>query len=31
MLLQHPFFEKAESLQTLAPLIKATREARKKK
>ncbi|KAG9088027.1 signal transducing kinase of the PAK [Ceratobasidium sp. 370] len=30
-LLQHPFFRKAESLQTLAPLIKAAREASKHK
>ncbi|KAH7335403.1 kinase-like domain-containing protein [Rhizoctonia solani] len=30
-LLQHPFFQKAESLRTLAPLIKAAREASKNK
>ncbi|KAJ1306688.1 hypothetical protein OPQ81_007680 [Rhizoctonia solani] len=30
-LLQHPFFEKAEPLRTLAPLIKAAREASKNK
>ncbi|KAL7409168.1 kinase-like domain-containing protein [Mrakia frigida] len=29
-LLQHPFFKKAEPLRTLAPLIKAAREASKK-
>ncbi|KAF8605895.1 Pkinase-domain-containing protein [Ceratobasidium sp. AG-I] len=30
-LLQHPFFQKAESLRTLSPLIKAAREASKNK
>ncbi|KAG8928417.1 signal transducing kinase of the PAK [Tulasnella sp. 417] len=30
-LLQHPFFKKAEPLRTLAPLIKAAREASKKR
>ncbi|KAG9009576.1 signal transducing kinase of the PAK [Tulasnella sp. 427] len=30
LLLQHPFFKKAEPLRTLAPLIKAAREASKK-
>ncbi|CAE6365622.1 unnamed protein product [Rhizoctonia solani] len=30
-LLQHPFFQKAESLRTLTPLIKAAREASKNK